>query len=945
MKKIIILAFLTLFPQFSWSATMFDPDLVWRTIETTHFYIHYHQGEEEISQRTANIAEEVHSVLVPLMEWEPSGRTNIVLADNTDIANGFATTFPYNTIFVFIAPPLPESSIGDYDDWLRIVIIHEYTHILHIDQAHRIPKGLREVFGRFYFPNMLQPLWLIEGYATYQETSLTTGGRGRGSYFDMILRCATLEDRLNSIDQVSGQIATWPDGHFPYLYGVMFYQFLAEKYGEKKIANLSRSYSGRTIPFFINTNFKNVLGKDLYQLWREWEVEIRNRYEQQLKKIQEKGITPTVRLTQRGYYIRGPQYSPDGCVIAYSDNNAREYPSLRLINEDGTGNRKLLDRNSDITCSFSPDGKIVLFSQAELYRNFSSYGDLYNYNLGREKLKRLTYGQRLRYPEFSPNGQKILAVLNGNGQNNLVTTDPDGIEISYLTSSTDIQYSAPRWSPSGEKIAVSVWHPGGYQDIYIYHLEGNVPPRPERITHNQALDIFPTWSPDGKYILFSSDRSGVANLYAYRLDTKTFQQVTNLIGGAFESSISPDGKKIVFTGYSADGFDLYQIDFSPDKWWQVEFSTEPLDQPVKNKEITYTGRPYRPFSTLVPRFWVPLLGIDNQGIQAGLLTFNSDVINEHAYSVEFLYGVESQQPAYYLFYQNDQLLPSISIEYLDLPYLFGTYDLDGEEDEYWERRQKGLFSISIPIIYYRSSERLSFAYFWEELSAITDLPDYFSKPETGIFSGPRIGFSYSSARKYGFSISPEDGRSISLDYELLHESQGSDFNTEKVIADYREYLSLPFDNHVFALRLAGGAAFGDILTRRAFRLGGVSGAEALMGIEERNFYLRGYPEDALRGQRICLVSLEYRFPLRSHESGIGTLPFFFDKTHFRFFTDWGNAWDEDTGFNDFKIGVGAEFILDVTLGYYLPLSGRFGWARGLNEEGISKFYFQLGSSF
>ncbi len=943
LKKLIFLAFFTLFPPLTWSATLFDPELEWRTLETPHFYIHFHQGEEEISLRAANIAEEIHRELVPLMEWEPSGRTHLVLTDNTDFANGTATPFPYNTIFVFIGAPFPESSINNYDDWLRMVIIHEYAHILHLDQVHRLSKGLQRLLGRLYFPNFFKPLWLIEGYSTYQETSLTTRGRGRGSYFDMILRSAALEDKLNTLDQGSGVIATWPGGLFPYLYGVMFYQYLAEEYGEEKLAEISHTYCNRIIPFYLNASFRKVLGKDLYQLWREWESGLKNKYERQLDLIQEKGITPVRRLTHRGYVIRGPRYSPDGSLIVYSDTNAREYPSLRLINDDGTGDRKLIPRNTDTTCSFSPDGKNILFSQAEIYQNFSTYSDLYRYDLDRKRLKRLTSGKRLHYPELSPDGEKILAVASGLGQTNLITVGPDGGEITYLTRTTELQYSAPRWSPKGDMIAVSIWHPGGYQDIHILNYDGS---KEIRVTQDRALNLFPTWSPDGKYLLFSSDRSGVANLYAYCRESQTLWQITNLVGGAFESTVSPDGKKIVFTGYSAEGFDLYQMDFDPDEWDEVEQSPEPLLSPVKIKGGFYPSRPYRPFSTLIPRFWIPLLGIDNLGVQAGFLTFGSDVLKEHTYSVELLYGTQSHRPAYRLFYQNDQLLPTIFAEFIDLPVLFDTYrDRAGEEKEYWERRLRGSFGISFSIFEYRSTDRISLAYTWEGLSAITELPDYIISPETGTFSGPRVGWSYSSARKYGLSVSPEDGRSISVEYEFLHEAYGSDFNIRKIIADYREYLGLPFDNHILALRLTGGAAFGELLRRRAFRLGGYSGSETLLGIDDIDFYLRGYPADIFRGQRICLTSLEYRLPLWIPERGLGTLPVFFDKLHFRLFADWGNAWDVTTDLSDFKTGVGTEILVDLTLGYHLPLSGRLGWARGLDKEGISEFYFQFGSSF
>ena len=62
-----------------------------------------------------------------------------------------------------------------------------------------------------------------------------------------------------------------------------------------------------------------------------------------------------------------------------------------------------------------------------------------------------------------------------------------------------------------------------------------------RITADRFLDLTPTWSPDGRYLLFSSDRDQVFNVYAHDLETGALAQVTNVIGGAYQARPSPDG--------------------------------------------------------------------------------------------------------------------------------------------------------------------------------------------------------------------------------------------------------------------------------------------------------------------------------------------------------------------------------------------------------------------
>lgn len=132
------------------SAATFDPSFKFVTIETGHFTLYFHQGLEETGQRAAVIAEEVHEKLTPLFKWTPREKTNIVIADNSDFANGMATVIPYNAIYLQAVLPAAASSIGKYDDWLRLLITHEYAHILTSDPVRGYSETMRRIFGKVY---------------------------------------------------------------------------------------------------------------------------------------------------------------------------------------------------------------------------------------------------------------------------------------------------------------------------------------------------------------------------------------------------------------------------------------------------------------------------------------------------------------------------------------------------------------------------------------------------------------------------------------------------------------------------------------------------------------------------------------------------------------------------------------------------------------------------
>ncbi len=240
----------------------------------------------------------------------------------------------------------------------------------------------------------------------------------------------------------------------------------------------------------------------------------------------------------------------------------------------------------------------LFFSQMEVVK-YSLYQDLYLYDLTRSHLRRLTNGERLIDPDFHPDGKQIICVKNQLGKSNLIIYDLHTGHKEVLDW-IGHEASRPRWSPDGRSLVVTVGT-GASQGLEIIRLaDRSITP----IVIDSALDIDPTWSKDGKYLVFSSDRSGIFNLYAYAISDQSLFRITNVIGGAFTPEVT--ATDIIFSNYNSHGTDLHKMRWDPTTWKRVATPvvarSEPLPQ-AENKLLI--SEKYSPWETLRPRFWIP----------------------------------------------------------------------------------------------------------------------------------------------------------------------------------------------------------------------------------------------------------------------------------------------------------------------------------------------------
>lgn len=197
-----------------------DPRGNIRTLTTAHFRVHYPVALDSIARRAAFLAEGAWTGLSRELV-APRAPVDMLIEDNVDLSNGFAGVFPVNRITIYAVPPVDVPELRFHDDWLRLVITHELTHVFHLDRARGLWSLGRAVFGRnqALFPNISMPSWVTEGIAVHYESKLTGSGRIVSTESRQVARAAARAGDLRGPDAWSAATTQFPGGQIPYAWG------------------------------------------------------------------------------------------------------------------------------------------------------------------------------------------------------------------------------------------------------------------------------------------------------------------------------------------------------------------------------------------------------------------------------------------------------------------------------------------------------------------------------------------------------------------------------------------------------------------------------------------------------------------------------------------------------------------------------------------------------
>jgi Tol biopolymer transport system component len=931
-----------------------DPSLRWWTLETPHFRIHYHEGTYHLAVKVAQNAEMSLDRISAILQHLPTDPIELVIADWADTANGSAQVIPYNIVHVLASAPENLSVLNDYDDYIQILLRHELVHIVHMDTVSGLPAAINWIFGRSAYPNGAQPVWFIEGLAVHFESSLSSAGRIRSSLFRMYLRTTALAGVFPGLDQVSGLMQEWPQGTAPYLYGAFFVDYLARRYGDQALSDLSHHMGGMLVPWTLNVVARRELGTDYVALWDQWKESVIANVRQKLALLEAEGLTSFRHLTHGGQHQRCPRVSPGSGQVLYYSAPTNRWPALRAVAKDGTQDRILFEVNNDGGAAFTPDGRRIVYSQREVSEQFYVYNDLYRFDLETGKTLRLTRRSRARSPDVSPDGQRIVYAHNRAGRTQIALCHIDGSRARDLTRFDDgTQVYTPRFSPDGGQVIFSATTGVGGRNLWLLCVETKTL---RRITTGRFMDVDPVFAPGGREVIFSSDRTGIYNLYSLDLKTEKMVRLTNLATGAFSPDPSPDKTGIAFMVYGKDGYDIAWLDLPlRERPAQATRETRP-PPPYRDNPSIYPSRPYRPWSTLWPRSWFPVFGEDPYGGTYGILVGGRDVLGKLDYRAQFLYGPGENQLYFDAGVYARVMYPSLSLYASRHVYRYHNHAFVNGVPWPVDKERITLFAdLAFPFSRYRENHYIFFNYDlhlyerWTQLPRDPmDLQPY--PPDDRRLAWVSAGWAFSSVRSFTHSISQEEGLYATVSLRFSHPTFGSESKVTEARFGLRTYFPIVRDrHHVLALGLRGGIAVGDPARRSVFSIGGLPisdpVSDAYFGYRYSGLYLRGYRPGAFAGSIFVLGSAEYRLPLLDIEAGFLSLPFYLRRLHAAVFVDVGGVSMDELSTDMLKVGIGAELRLDMLLAYYLPFTLRLGYGRGLSEEGENNFFLTMGLGF
>lgn len=215
-----------------------------------------------------------------------------------------------------------------------------------------------------------------------------------------------------------------------------------------------------------------------------------------------------------------PKWSPSGDKILF--NSYREGGPMLYMKDLVTGKvRRLSGRKGlNIGAAWAPNGKTIALTLSH-----GGNPDIYTIDLTGKIISRITNHWAIDVsPSFSPDGKKIVYVSNRSGNPQLYIRDLVGGTEERLTFEGKYNTS-PTWSPLN-KIAFSAMG-GGRVDICTIDSDGG---NWRKLTEYQADNEDPCWSPDGRYLAFSSNRNGGYHLFLMNANGQNQKKITSSRG-------------------------------------------------------------------------------------------------------------------------------------------------------------------------------------------------------------------------------------------------------------------------------------------------------------------------------------------------------------------------------------------------------------------------------
>ena len=287
--------------------------------------------------------------------------------------------------------------------------------------------------------------------------------------------------------------------------------------------------------------------------------------------------------------------APKKQQIAFYSNRDGNF-EIYVMDVDGNNPRRLtINPAIDAGPSWGPRGKKIAF-----HSNRGGNYDIFVMDANGNNQINLTNSPDAhdREPDWSPDGDSIAYQSKDTGHYDILIVSANGKDNRNLTNKPDSRDQYPAWSPDGASIAFTS-NRGRNDDIFVMQASGNRPRNltekdidgPEGLRLANARDSLPSWTANGKKIVYSSVNSN--RVWIMDADGKNRKQIVPEHGNDRDAAVSPDGQFVVFQANRNCGDDC--------KEYEV-FVADITRARAELKQITFGGHPHGDFDWFDPAY-------------------------------------------------------------------------------------------------------------------------------------------------------------------------------------------------------------------------------------------------------------------------------------------------------------------------------------------------------